>query len=94
MSKSSASRFHCQYQLNIFYGNFDNTLISQTPKVTGDVVLCTVGRLISLLLGVSLLSFGGVFELLFSVAKIVITSKFTTVITVQVVRHEQPSRPT
>lgn len=59
----------------MFYETFDFTIISQTPKITSDVILGTIGGLIGLFLGASLLSFGEFFEILLRVATVFITSK-------------------
>lgn len=67
-------------ELNVFYDTFDYTFISQTPKITSDRVLGTIGGLIGLFLGASLLSFGDLIDLLFSVVRVlIVTSKNVTV---------------
>lgn len=66
-------------ELNVFYDTFDYTIISQTPKVTPDVVLGTIGGLFGLFLGASLLTFGEIFDLFLSVIKILVLSKSVTV---------------
>lgn len=46
-------------------------MISQSPKITSDVVLGTIGGLIGLFLGASLLTFGEIIEISVNVAKVV-----------------------
>lgn len=67
-------------ELNIFYETFEYTIISQTPKITLDVVLGTIGGLLGLFLGASLLTFGEIFELSLNIVKIVVFSKKAKVV--------------
>ena len=57
-------------ELNVFYDNFEYILISQYPKITSDEILGTIGGLVGLFLGASLVSFGELFELFISIVNI------------------------
>ena len=67
-------------ELEIFYESFDYTVISQIPKTSWDEVLGTIGGLVGLFLGASVLSLGEFIELLLSVIQILLTSRNVTVV--------------
>ena len=67
-------------ELNVFYETFEYTVISQTPKSSCDAVLGTIGGLVGLFLGASVLSFGEIIEFLFNVVEIVYNSRRVTVV--------------
>lgn len=60
-------------ELIIFYETFEYTMIAQYAKVNSDVVLGTVGGLVGLFLGASILSFGELAEFLIAIIRVLFT---------------------
>ncbi len=67
-------------ELNIYYETFYYTVISQSAKISEDALWATIGGLIGLFLGASVLSLGEIIELMLNVAGIVFFSGNTTVV--------------
>ena len=74
-------------EVNIYYTDFRHTLITEIPKTTTDTLWASIGGLLGLFLGTSILSFVEILDLFFSILNEILTVKSKVDVSKPVIRE-------